>query len=158
MGQSPISKMLRYLFLEMFGLRLTTPWFYVVYGDVRVRSAWGFHPQPSSSLRGGLKRRGRNQVTLRFLILVFLCCAWVTIGALPQAPAGNLVPCTLFPLRGGLKRRGWNQVTLRSLILVFLCCAWVTIGALPQAPAGNNVPCTLSPLRGDGSIVTEGKG
>ena len=23
-----------------------------------------------------------------------------TIGALPQAPAGNIVPCTLSPLRG----------------------------------------------------------
>ena len=50
--------MLRYLFLEMFGLRLTTPWFYVVYGDVRVRSVWEFHPQTPSPLRGGLKWLG----------------------------------------------------------------------------------------------------
>ena len=52
---------------------------------------WGFAPIPSrehvpctlSPLRGGLKWLGRNQVTLRYLILVFLCWAWGTLGLPP---------------------------------------------------------------------------
>ena len=87
-------------------------------------------------------------MTLRCLILVLYVGHEGTIEALLQAPAGNIVPCTLSSLRSGLKWLGWNQVTLRCLILVFLCWAWGTIGALPQAPAGNIVPCTLSSLRG----------
>ena len=74
-------------------------------GDDRaaaLKPAWGFHPQVPSSFRGDGMMVERNQVTLRYLILVFgLCCAWGgTIGASPQAPAGNIVPCTLSSLRG----------------------------------------------------------
>ena len=49
-------------------------------GDDRaaaLKPAWGFHPQTPSSLRGDGMMVERNQVTLRYLILVLgLCCAW----------------------------------------------------------------------------------
>ena len=97
-------------------------------------------------------------MTLRCLILVLYVGHEGTIGALPQAPAGNIVPCTLSSLRGGLKWLGVESGDASLPDSCFLWWAWGTIGALPQAPAGNMVPCTLSPLRGDSSIVTEGKG
>ena len=42
--------------------------------------------------KGGLSGAGGNQVTLRCLILVLYVGHGVTIGALPQAPAGNMFP------------------------------------------------------------------
>ena len=62
-----------------------------------------------SPLRGGKNRVERNQVSLRFLIFAFMLRMGRTIGALPQAPAGNLVPCTLSPLRGGFNRSFWKS-------------------------------------------------
>ena len=47
-------------------------------GDDRaaaLKPAWGFHPQTPSSLRGDGMMVERNQVTLRYLILVF----WVML-------------------------------------------------------------------------------
>ena len=81
--------------------------------------------------KGGVKRSGRESGDASLPDSCFLCWAWGTIGALPQAPAGNNVPCTLSSLRGGLKWLGWNQVTLRCLILVFYVGHGGTLGLPP---------------------------
>ncbi len=140
--------------------------------NVRVATpylAWGFAPNPAkglpplrlpSSLRGGFKLLGRNQVSLRFLILVFVRFALenggtlglpphTPLGALPQTPLRGFPPLRLpSSLRGGFKLPGWNQVSLRFLILVFVRFALEnggTLGLRPIPPLGA-LPQT--PLRG----------
>ena len=72
-----------------------------------------------------------------------------TIGASIQAPAGNIVSCTLSSLRGDRMMVERNQVTLRYLILVFgLCCAWGDDRAAALKPAWGFHPQTPSSLRG----------
>ena len=89
--------------------------------NVRVATpylAWGFAPNPAkglpplrlpSSLRGGFKLLGRNQVSLRFLILVFVRFALEnggTLGLPPHTPLGALpqTPLRGFPPSGSLLR------------------------------------------------------
>ena len=69
----------------------------------------GFPLRLPSSLRGGFKLPGWNQVSLRFLILVFMRFALengVTIGLPPYNPLGALpqTPLRGFPLSGFLLR------------------------------------------------------
>ena len=56
--------------------------------------------------KGGLSGAGGNQVTLRCLILVFLCWAWGDDWGFAPSPSREHVPCTLSSLRSGLKWLG----------------------------------------------------
>ena len=113
-----------------------------------------------SPLRGGFKLPGWNQVSLRFLILIFVRFALENggtmglpppippLGALPQTPLRGFPLRLPSPLRGGFKQLERNQVSLRFLILVLFRFALdnrVTMGLPPHAPLGA-LPQT--PLRG----------
>ena len=125
------------------------------------KPAWGHCPQTPSSLRGGFKQLGWNQVSLRFLILAFLRFAIDETGGydgvVTPNPAWGHCLQTSSSLRGGFNkglRMGFREqkrlfrIEPVSIAECFAFCAETTFfligdilgyrpdlfGALPQTP------------------------